>query len=123
MSKLVPTRAPHPAPSALPLLLDRYKTEFELMCIQFLSGGWKLAVRDSVMLLYGARGQVGPQARQALDDLLTTDGEAVRALLELAEARGPAELQVCDAQLRRARRRHTDIVFQLHRQLAGAGRA
>lgn len=99
--------------STLALLLDTYKTEFELMCIQFLAGGCKLAVRDSVMALFQMRGAVGAAAREVLDDLLITDGEAVRALLELAEARGPAQLQVCDAQLRRVRRRHTELVCQL----------
>lgn len=109
--------APPPTPT---LLLDTYKAEFELMCIQFLSGGWKLAVRDSVMALYQARGTADAQARRALDHLLVTDGETVRALLELADARGPAQLQACDAQLRRLRRRHTELVFQLRGQFAGA---
>ena len=101
---------------ALALLLDTYKAEFEIMCIQFLSGGWKLTIRHSVMALYRMRDQVPPGVGQQLTELLTTDGDTVRALLALAQARCPAELQVCDAQLRRLRRRHTQLVIELHQQ-------
>ena len=120
MNKLVPHDRRDAQAPTLTFLLDSYKTEFELMCIQFLSGGWKLAVRDSVMALYQARGAAPADLRDALDDLLITDGESVRALLELAQARGPAQLQVREAELRRLRRRHTELVFQLRRDLAGA---
>lgn len=109
-----------PTPS-LALLLDSYKAEFELMCIQFLSGGWKLAVRDSVMALYREGQNLSKATRESLDELLITDGETVRALLELADARGPAELQVCEAQLRRLRRRHTELVTGLRLGFAPAG--
>jgi len=121
MNRIVPTDLNETRAPTQTDLLDRYKADFELMCIQFLSGGWKLAVRDSVMALYQARNHTGDIVRAPLDELLITDGETVRALLELAEARGPAELQVCDAQLRRLRRRHTEIVFQLRCLFATAG--
>jgi hypothetical protein len=117
MNKLVPTDRRAVQAPALTVLLDTYKAAFELMCIQFLSGGWKLAVRDSVMALYQARDTVDAQAREHLDDLLITDGETVRALLELADARGATELRFCESQLARLRRRHTELVHQLRRSL------
>lgn len=120
MNKIAPNDRPD-ASASLALLLDTYKAEFELMCIQFLSGGWKLAVRDSVMALYHEGPHLAPSARELLDELLITDGETVRALLELADARGPAELQVCEAQLKRLRHRHTELVNGLRQQRTPAG--